>query len=200
VTTGTTSETNPGCPGTAAGTRADNTVMPQRCGVCQDPGRAQIDDLLDAGTPLSDLAGRTTHSRSSLGRHAQHRTDRDRVAARLIALAQRPESKALQVPPLNMRPIARFHRRLVELADATSRVAEVAAGQRDARLYLSAVKAEAEQIHKLVQAYPEDPDSLVRRDVLLDILADALGTISDPTERSAFSRQVADDLSKVGLQ
>lgn len=200
--TGTTSETNPGCPGTVSGTAADNLYVPGTCQVCRDPQRAEIDSALDHGTALSAIAGRTAHSKSSLHRHSQHRADRDRVAGRLVALAQPAESKALQqVLPLNMRPIARFHRRLVELADDTRRVAELAAATRDPRLYLAAVRSESDQLHALAKSFPEDPDSLVRRDVLLDVLADALrGTISDPTERSAFSRQVAADLSKVGLR
>ena len=44
-----------------------------RCSVCSSPQVAQVDALLDAGTPIRQVARVTGLARTTLGRHNQHK-------------------------------------------------------------------------------------------------------------------------------
>lgn len=150
--------------------------MPQVCQVCKDPQRSLIDGLLDDGQTMTEVAGRTSHSRSAIGRHAQHRSDKA-VQARALAQLSRPKPSPEEVRrTFGSAPIAKLHDRLVELAQQSGRVAEAAIASHDARLFLSAIRTEAAQLHKLADRFPVPPQEMLGegRDLALAVVGRVL--------------------------
>lgn len=147
--------------------------MPPVCSICKDPERSRIDSLLDAGTPMAEVAGRSTHSRSAIGRHSLHRSTKA-VQARALA---RPKPSPDQVRKLfGSTPVAQLRDRLVELAAQSGKVAEAAVASHDARLFLSAIRTETDALHKLADRFPTSPEEMLGqgRDATLAVVGRVL--------------------------
>lgn len=161
--------------------------------------------MLDGASTMTEIAEQVGFSRSSVYRHSQHRHDRDKAATSLVQLVRRPsESTSLvQVPPLAMTPLHRFARRLAELADDTSRVAELAAATRDPRLYLAAIRSESDQLHAMARSFPADPDavSLATKDAVLAVVSVALRRqLPDDALRARVAAEINAGLIEKGLE
>ncbi len=102
-----------------------------------------------------------------------------------------------------MTPLHRFARRLTELADDTSRVAELAAATRDPRLFLAAVRSEAEQLHRIADRYPADPDgvAVAAKDAVLAVVGAALRRqLPDDGLRARVAAEINAGLIERGLE